>query len=112
MGDTNSSNPNHLQKTKLIPHGIIYPFILLASCFMWWGIANNLTDPLVRVFKAIFGELSVFQASLIQFAFYFGYFCMAIPEEKHSCQGNYKKEDKLFISPLFINLSNSSLLNF
>jgi FHS family L-fucose permease-like MFS transporter len=46
---------------------------------MWWGIANNMTDPLVKVFKEIFGQLSTFQSSLIQFAFYGGYFCLAIP---------------------------------
>lgn len=67
------------EKPKLIPGGILFPFILLASCFMWWGIANNITDPLVRVFKAVFRELSNFEASLIQFAFYGGYFCMAVP---------------------------------
>jgi len=66
-------------KHVLLPRGIVFPFILLASCFMWWGIANNITDPLVRVFKAVFRELSTFEASLIQFAFYGGYFCMAIP---------------------------------
>ena len=66
-------------QVKLLPPGIIFPFLLLASCFMWWGIANNITDPLVKVFKEIFGELSTFQASLIQFAFYGGYFCMALP---------------------------------
>lgn len=67
------------EQHRLLPKGVLLPFILLASCFMWWGIANNITDPLVRVFKAIFGGLSTFQASLIQFAFYGGYFCMAIP---------------------------------
>lgn len=66
-------------RERLIPEGIVFPFILLSSCFLWWGVANNITDPLVRVFKAIFGDLSTFQASLIQFAFYGGYFCMAIP---------------------------------
>jgi len=46
---------------------------------MWWGIANNMTDPLVKVFREIFEDLTVFQSSLIQFAFYGGYFCLAIP---------------------------------
>lgn len=63
----------------IIPRNYIFPFILLASCFMWWGIANNLTDPLVRVFIEIFEGLTNFQASLIQFGFYGGYFCLAIP---------------------------------
>jgi len=67
------------KKTSLLEKKHLFAFILLSSCFMWWGIANNLTDPLVKVFKEIFGQLSTFQASLIQFAFYFGYFCMALP---------------------------------
>ncbi len=78
------------QKPVLLEKKYVPAFILLASCFMWWGIANNLTDPLVRVFKAIFGELSTFQASLIQFAFYFGYFCMAIPGAIISRKFSYK----------------------
>ena len=67
-----------------------FAFILLASCFMWWGLANNLTDPLVKVFKAVFGELTTFQASLMQFAFYFGYFCMAIPGAAIAKKYSYK----------------------
>lgn len=70
---SNPENPN-----RLLPPGVLWPFVLLSSCFLWWGIANNITDPLVRVFKEIF-VMSTFQASLIQMAFYGGYFCMAIP---------------------------------
>ncbi|MFC0875205.1 L-fucose:H+ symporter permease [Saccharicrinis sp. FJH2] len=78
------------KKVPLLDKKYTLAFILLSSCFMWWGIANNLTDPLVRVFKAVFGELSTFQASLIQFAFYFGYFCMAIPGSMISRKYSYK----------------------
>ncbi len=78
------------QKVPLLEKKYLFAFILLSSCFMWWGVANNLTDPLVRVFKAVFGELSTFQASLIQFAFYFGYFCMAIPGALISRKYSYK----------------------
>ena len=87
---TSGSRAAGKESTALIPAGILFPFILLASCFMWWGIANNITDPLVRVFKAVFGELSTFQASLIQFAFYGGYFCMAIPGAIISRRFSYK----------------------
>lgn len=66
------------RKVAVLPSGARWPFILLASCFLWWAIANNLTDPLVKVFKEVFG-MTTFQASSIQFAFYFGYFCMALP---------------------------------
>ncbi|MEM9827049.1 MAG: L-fucose:H+ symporter permease [Planctomycetota bacterium] len=71
---------DHLPESPdpILPPGAKLPFVLLASCFLWWAIANNLTDPLVKVFKEIFG-MSTFQASLIQMAFYGGYFCMALP---------------------------------
>ncbi len=74
---------------RLVPAGAIWPFALLASCFLWWGIANNLTDPLVKVFKEIFG-MSTFQAALIQMAFYGGYFCMALPGAMIARRFNYK----------------------
>jgi len=91
MAEVLSSGVDTSNRTsKLIPHNILWPFILLSSCFMWWGIANNITDPLVRVFKAVFGELTTFQASLIQFAFYGGYFCMAIPGATISRKYSYK----------------------
>lgn len=67
------------QKPKLIPRKDRVPFIILASCFLWWGLANNMTDPLVRTFMGIFDGMSTFQASLIQFAFYSAYFALAIP---------------------------------
>lgn len=74
---------------SVIPRGALWPFVLLASCFLWWGIANNITDPLVKVFKEIFG-MSTFQASLIQMAFYGGYFCMALPGALIARHFNYK----------------------
>lgn len=81
---------DNVKKAVLLEKKYILAFVLLSSCFMWWGIANNLTDPLVRVFKAVFGNLSTFQASLIQFAFYFGYFCMAIVGSIISRKYSYK----------------------
>ena len=82
---------NEIQKPKLLPHGDVFPFILLSSCFAWWGIANNLTDPLVRAFTGIFKDLSNFQSSLIQFAFYGAYFCLAVPGSIIARKFGYKK---------------------
>ena len=48
-----------------------------------------MTDPLVKVFKEIFG-MSTFQAALIQMAFYGGYFCMALPGAMIARRFNYK----------------------
>jgi FHS family L-fucose permease-like MFS transporter len=68
---------NH--KPRLIPKGMWIPYCLVASCFAWWGFANCITDPLVKVFKDIYDNLSHTESALIQFAFYAAYFCLAIP---------------------------------
>ncbi|MGH8145026.1 MAG: L-fucose:H+ symporter permease [Rhodanobacteraceae bacterium] len=51
---------------------------LIISLFFLWGMANNLNDVLIKQFKNAF-RLSNVQAALVQFAFYFGYFLLAIP---------------------------------
>lgn len=79
------------EKAKLLPAGDIIPFVLLASCFMWWGIANNMTDPLVQAFTGIFEGLSTFQSSLIQFAFYGAYCLLAIPGAVIARKFGYKR---------------------
>jgi FHS family L-fucose permease-like MFS transporter len=74
---------------SVIPRGALWPFALLASFFLWRGVAINITDPLVKVFKEIFG-MSTFHASLIQMAFFGGYFCMALPGAMIARRCNYK----------------------
>jgi len=64
---------------RLLPRGYWAAFVVLASCFAWWGLANNMTDPLVKAFTGIYEGMSNFESSLIQFAFYGAYFCLAIP---------------------------------
>jgi len=60
--------------------GINYlvPFIIITSCFALWGFANDITNPMVKAFSKIF-RMSVTEGSLVQVAFYGGYFAMAIP---------------------------------
>ncbi len=62
----------------LIPRGNRLAFLLLTSCFAWWGLANNMTDTLLSAFKRIM-SMSDFQTSWIQLAFYGSYFCLALP---------------------------------
>ena len=62
----------------VVPKGVWFPFILLTSCFAWWGLANNMTDTLLPFFKRLM-SMSDFQTSWIQMAFYGAYFCLAIP---------------------------------
>jgi len=56
----------------------LIPFILVTSLFFFWGVANNMTDTLLAAFKNIL-EMSDFQTSFIQMAFYGSYACFAIP---------------------------------
>ncbi len=77
------------QAVRVIPHHILWPFILLTSCFAWWGLANNMTDTLLAAFKKIM-SMSDFQTSWIQLAFYGSYFCLALPAAIFIKRFNYK----------------------
>ena len=64
---------------SLIPHHVLWPFILITSLFAWWGLANNMTDTLLAAFKRIM-SMSDSQTALIQVVFYgAGYGLLAIP---------------------------------
>ena len=72
----------------------VYPemrlvFILLITCFAAWGVAANMTDPLVKVFSQIFA-MSTVQSALVQFAYYGAYFCLAIPAAFINRRYSYK----------------------
>jgi FHS family L-fucose permease-like MFS transporter len=57
---------------------VLAPMILIVTLFFLWGVANNLNDVLIpHLRKAFF--LSDFQSSLVQSAFYLGYFFLALP---------------------------------
>ena len=56
----------------------LVPFILITSCFALWGFANDMTGPIVKAFSKIF-RMSATEGSLVQVAFYLGYFAMAFP---------------------------------
>lgn len=66
-------------KIPVVAKELIAPFVIITSLFALWGVANDLTNPMVSAFKKVMPELSNTQASLVQFAFYFGYFFMALP---------------------------------
>jgi FHS family L-fucose permease-like MFS transporter len=66
------------QKTKILEKQYLVPFILITSCFAFWGFANDITNPMVKAFSKIF-LMNPVQGSLVQVAFYGGYFAMAFP---------------------------------
>ena len=71
-----------MEKTKSKGAGplvtALLPFILVTFCFALWGFANDITNPMVKAFSKIF-RMSVTDGTLVQVAFYGGYFCMAFP---------------------------------
>jgi len=74
---TNKENKSRLLVTR---EGVSYvlPFIVVTCCFALWGFANDITNPMVKAFSKIF-RMSVTDGTLVQVAFYGGYFCMALP---------------------------------
>ncbi len=81
---------NKTNKIPVVARELLLPFIIITSLFALWGIANDLTNPMVSAFKKVMPELSNVQASLVQFAFYFGYFFMALPAALFIRKYSYK----------------------
>lgn len=68
----------------------LLPFILVTSLFFLWGIANILNSALIAHFQPVF-EISRAQALLVETAFYFGYFTIALPAGLFMEKFSYKK---------------------
>jgi FHS family L-fucose permease-like MFS transporter len=77
------------ESSKVVPAGILIPFILVTLLFPLWGFANDITNPMVKAFSRIL-QMSNFQGSLVQFAFYGGYFAMAFPAALFIKRYSYK----------------------
>ena len=66
-------------KQRIIPQGVVWPFILLTSLFFAWAVPNNLTDTMLAAFKRIM-SMSDSRTAWIQVVCYLlGYGCCAIP---------------------------------
>ena len=78
------------QKYRVVQPHFLFPFVLTTSLFALWGFANDITNPMVAAFKAVFFEISNTQSSLVQFAFYGGYATMAIPAALFIRKFSYK----------------------
>jgi FHS family L-fucose permease-like MFS transporter len=52
--------------------------VIIISLFFFWGLANNMTDTMLRAFKQIL-NMSGNQTFFIKFAFYGAYFCFSLP---------------------------------
>ncbi|MFC2081129.1 L-fucose:H+ symporter permease [Bacteroidota bacterium] len=76
-------------KIKFLEAKYLVPFILITSCFALWGLANDITNPMVKAFSKIF-LMNPVQGSLVQVAFYGGYFAMAFPAAMFIRRYTYK----------------------
>ncbi len=77
------------EKNLVIARNILVPFILVTTCFALWGFANDITNPMVKAFSKIF-SMSATGGTLVQVAFYGGYFAMAFPAAMFIRKFNYK----------------------
>src|SRR5216684_757617 len=68
----------------------LVPFILITSLFFLWAFGVNLNDVLIPHLKKAF-DLSDFQSSFIQVAFFGGYFLAAFPAGRLMEKIGYKK---------------------
>ncbi len=68
----------------------LLPFALVCSLFFLWGIANSLNGSLIRHFQFAL-DLKRWQAGIVDSAFYFGYFVMAIPAGIFMRKFGYKR---------------------
>ena len=74
----------------VVARELLFPFAIVTSLFFLWGVANDLTNPMVSAFKKVMPELSNFEAALVQMAFYGGYGTMAIPAALFIRRYSYK----------------------
>jgi FHS family L-fucose permease-like MFS transporter len=88
--DQNSASARSgVSTARLLPAGLLVPFILVTVLFFLWGIPNNLNDVLIRHFMKSFA-ITRFQAGLVQSAFYLGYFLLAMPAAFLMRRAGYK----------------------
>jgi len=77
-------------RQRVVQPQFVFPFVLTTTLFALWGFANDITNPMVAAFKAVFVEINNTQSSLVQFAFYGGYATMAIPAALFIRKFSYK----------------------
>jgi FHS family L-fucose permease-like MFS transporter len=65
-------------RQSIVDRRYLLPFAIVTSLFFSWAFAAALNDVLIRQFQKAL-DLTRTQSSMIQLAFYIGYFCAALP---------------------------------
>ena len=82
------------ESQPLLAKGMLVLFIALIACFTAWGVAQDLTTPMVAGFKRIF-DMSTFQASLVQLAYFGGQTYRQVAETLGIPEGTAKSRLRL-----------------
>ncbi|MBK5278897.1 MAG: L-fucose:H+ symporter permease [Bacteroidia bacterium] len=102
-------------RPALVAKALLLPFILVTSLFFLWGFPNDLTNPMVEVFKNVL-NISNVKASFVQLAFYGGYGTMAIPAaffiRKYSYKSGIVLGLFLFMLGSFMMYPAATLVNY
>lgn len=81
---------SQVKQVRLVPAGILFPFILLTSLFFIWAVPNNMTDTMLAAFKRIM-SLTDTQTAWIQVVCYLlGYGFFALPGAIYIKKHTYK----------------------
>ena len=89
MRDKTATATASNEKTPFVFKNMVLPFALLLCCFTAWGIAANMTDPLVKVFSKVF-TMSSLESAFVQFSYYGAYFLLALPAAFINRRYSYK----------------------
>jgi FHS family L-fucose permease-like MFS transporter len=90
MGATTTRGRVSEQTTRLTEPQYVLPLVLITSLFFLWAFGVNLNDILIPHLKKAF-RLTDFRSSLIQTAFFGGYFLAALPAGRLMERIGYKK---------------------
>jgi len=88
--------PKHAQpasdgrRTPIVDRRYLLAFAIVTTLFFAWAFAASLNDVLIRQFQKALA-LTRTQSSLIQLAFYIGYFCAALPAGLVIRRAGYKR---------------------
>ncbi|MFS8616252.1 MAG: L-fucose:H+ symporter permease [Solitalea sp.] len=87
---TSSADSSHTSLGNGSGKQFLIPFVLVTSLFFLWGLANILNAALISHFQPLF-NISRSMALLVETAFYFGYFLIAVPAGLFMEKKGYKK---------------------
>src|SRR6476646_6538744 len=90
MGATTTRGRVSERPARLTEPQYVLPFVLVTSLFFMWALGVNLNDILIPHLKKAF-RLTDFRSSLIQTAFFGGYFLAALPAGRLMERIGYKK---------------------